>query len=148
MARDCISHPSNAAYRPKPQQDARGRFITGNIGGGRSKGARSKLGESFIEELYASWRAGGREAIDRVRDEDPVSFLKIIASVIPREAPTRPGDLAFLQDDDLTALHEALFNLLASLREITQWTPSIVGQPPSTNAAAVLKQQQENSTAT
>lgn len=120
MARECMSHSSTDACRPKPQQDARGRFITGNIGGGRSKGARSKLGESFIEELYASWRAGGREAIDRVRDEDPVSFLRIIASVIPREVPTRPGDLAFLQDDDLAAMHEALFSVLASVREISK----------------------------
>ncbi len=52
---------------------------------GRSKGARSKLGEAFLDALLADFTERGVEAINRVREHDPGAYLRIIASLIPRE---------------------------------------------------------------
>lgn len=71
--------------KPIPQKDEKGRFVTGNIGGGRPKGARAKLGEAFLEAMRASFESRGQDAIDRVIDEKPDQFLKVIAALMPKE---------------------------------------------------------------
>lgn len=71
--------------KPKPQQDESGRFVTGNIGGGRPKGARAKLGEAFLEAMRASFEERGEEAIQEVIDKKPDQYLKVIASLMPKE---------------------------------------------------------------
>jgi hypothetical protein len=38
-------------------RDEKGRFLTGNNGGGRPKGSRSKLGEEFIQALQVCWKS-------------------------------------------------------------------------------------------
>jgi hypothetical protein len=70
----------------KPEKDERtGRFLTGNIGGGRPKGARSKLGEAFIDALHEDFNEHGQAAIVQVRTEKPDQYLKVIASILPRD---------------------------------------------------------------
>jgi hypothetical protein len=50
--------------KPKPEKDEKtGRFVSGNIGGGRPKGSRNQLGEAFIDDLYAHWKIHGVAAI-------------------------------------------------------------------------------------
>lgn len=69
----------------KPAQDEKGRFISGNIGGGRPKGARTKLGEAFLEAMYADFTEHGAATIVKVRDEKPDQYLKVVASILPKE---------------------------------------------------------------
>ncbi len=69
----------------KPEQDGKGRFVTGNIGGGRSKGSRNKLGEEFIAALYADFQSNGVAAIEKVRTDKPDAYLKVIASLLPAQ---------------------------------------------------------------
>lgn len=52
---------------------------------GRPKGARSKLGEQFLQDLYADWQKHGAEVVERVRDEKPDAYLKVVASILPKE---------------------------------------------------------------
>ncbi|MDE2105135.1 MAG: hypothetical protein KGL39_48355 [Patescibacteria group bacterium] len=52
---------------------------------GRPKGARSKLGETFLEALHQDFASGGVEAIVRVREADPAAYVRVIASILPRE---------------------------------------------------------------
>lgn len=75
--------PSDLALRP--EQDERGRFVSGNIGGGRPKGARTKLGEAFLEAMYSDFTEHGVAAIVKVRDEKPDQYLKVVASILPKE---------------------------------------------------------------
>ena len=65
-------------------RDERGRYKTGNIGGGRPKGARSKLGEAFLEDLRDAWNERGATALARCAEEEPGTFCKIIASLLPK----------------------------------------------------------------
>ncbi len=71
-------------------RDGKGRFLTGNNGGGRPKGARSKLGEVFLKELLADFVEHGAKAIIDVREDKPDQYLKVVASILPKEI--EPGE--------------------------------------------------------
>ena len=58
-------------------------FKPGNPG--RPKGARSKLGEAFLEALLEDFTEHGVAAIVKVRDEKPDQYLKVVASILPKE---------------------------------------------------------------
>lgn len=73
------------ADEPVIDKDEKGRFVTGNIGGGRPKGSRNKLGEDFIKALAESFELHGAETIETVRLEKPDAYVKVIASLLPKE---------------------------------------------------------------
>lgn len=85
----------------KPEKDDKGRFVTGNIGGGRPKGARSKLGEAFLEDLLLSWENNGPSVITRVIEERPEQYLKVIASLMPKDLNVNMNQMEDLTDDQL-----------------------------------------------
>src|SRR5262245_53578863 len=53
--------------------------------GGRTKGTRNKLGSVFLEKLLKEFDEHGEEAIRICRVERPHEFLKIVASILPKE---------------------------------------------------------------
>ena len=59
--------------------------VSGNPAG-RPKGARSKLGGAFLEDLHDVWNEHGTEALRRCAEEDPGQFCRIVASLMPKEA--------------------------------------------------------------
>ena len=61
------------------QHDEKGRFISGNNGGGRPIGARNKLGEAFLADFYADWKKHGAAAVRELRETDIVAYVKIAA---------------------------------------------------------------------
>lgn len=52
---------------------------------GRPKGSRNKLGEDFLRELAADFQEHGAEAIQKVRADKPDQYLRVIASILPKE---------------------------------------------------------------
>lgn len=73
------------------------KFEPGNPG--RAKGSRNKLGEDFIAALSDDFNEHGIAAIQAVRSEKPDAYLKVIASILPRELKvTTENDLT---DDQL-----------------------------------------------
>lgn len=86
----------------QPQKDPEtGRFLPGNTGfGGRPKGSRNKLGEDFIAALHDDFQEHGVKAIATVRTEKPDAYLKVIASLLPKELKvTTESDLTDEQLD-------------------------------------------------
>jgi hypothetical protein len=82
------------------ERDALGRLLPGS--GGRPAGARNKLQADFLDALAKSFAENGAGAIRIVLAERPHEYLKIIASVLPKEflmAPDSP--LSELTDEDL-----------------------------------------------
>ena len=59
---------------------------------GRPKGARAKLGEAFIDALLNDWNSNGVKAIIDMRDERPGDYVKIIASILPKEISGVDGE--------------------------------------------------------
>lgn len=53
--------------------------------GGRPLGARTRLNKALIEDLYAEWREGGRDALRIMRIEEPAQFVKCALATLPRE---------------------------------------------------------------
>ena len=52
---------------------------------GRTKGSRNKLSDAFLEDLLAAWEANGKTAIESVIRDRPQDFLKVVASILPKE---------------------------------------------------------------
>jgi hypothetical protein len=66
---------------------------------GRPKGSRNKLGEDFIQALHDDFQEGGVAAIQEVRRDRPHEYLKVVASLLPKELKvTTESDLT---DDQL-----------------------------------------------
>jgi hypothetical protein len=89
--------------KPKPEQDEKGRFISGNSGGGRPKGSRNQLGEAFIADLYEHWQIHGMAAIRTVCDKHPADYLKIIASILPKDVNMNVSPFEHMTDAELNA---------------------------------------------
>ena len=80
--RDPAAAPDNTGAK----QDTR--FRPGQSGNpkGRPRGARSKLGEDFLQALSDDFQEHGVAAIKRVRERSPEVYLKIVKDILPREA--------------------------------------------------------------
>ncbi len=52
---------------------------------GRPKGSRNKLGEDFIRALHDDFEKHGPETIARVREDKPDAYMKVVASLLPKE---------------------------------------------------------------
>lgn len=66
-------------------RDGNGRFLTGNNGGGRKKGSRNRLTETFLAAIETDFAEHGQEALAKLRDSDPAVYLRIVASLVPRD---------------------------------------------------------------
>lgn len=75
-----------------PKKDTR--FKPGQTGNpkGRPKGARSKLGEAFLEKLLDDFNQHGSVVIETVRVEKPDQYLKVVASILPKEITGEDGE--------------------------------------------------------
>lgn len=92
-----------------PSRDEQtGRFLPGNIGGGRPKGSRNKLGEAFIEALHDDFCEHGVAAIQVVRAEKPDQYLKVIASLLPKDVNLNVNNADEMSDDELIERIRAL----------------------------------------
>lgn len=59
---------------------------------GRPVGSRNKFSEAFLLDILNDWKAGGKEAIQRVREEDPSTYLRVAASLVPKEFTINEGE--------------------------------------------------------
>lgn len=83
-------------------------FAPGNPGSpGRPKGSRNKLGEAFIADLHEVWKAKGKAAIERVVEERPQDFLKVVASLQPKQIEIKEDAFGDLTDEQLAAIISA-----------------------------------------
>ena len=76
------------------------RFQLGNREGGRTKGARNRITDRFLEVFGADFDDHADTVIATVRAEDPTSYLRIVAHLLPKELEARlqveqraPGNL-------------------------------------------------------
>ena len=77
--------------------------------GGRPVGSRNKLQGDFMRELADDFSEHGRTAIQNCRTEKPDVYIKVVASLMPKELEIK-RPLEELSDDELD-------NAVALLRE-------------------------------
>ncbi len=76
---------------------------------GRPKGSRSKLSEQFLDALCRDFDEYGVAALKTVRENDPATYVRTAASLIPKEARLEiANDLSRLSDEQLDSKIEAL----------------------------------------
>lgn len=68
---------------------------------GRPKGSRNKLGEQFIADLFADWEIHGASVITSVRSDMPDVYLKVVASILPKQMDIRVSEYDEMTDDQL-----------------------------------------------
>jgi len=90
---------NNGEKTGKPTPPVEYQFKPGNPG--RPKGARNKLGEAFIEALHEDFNEHGVSVIAKVRDEKPDQYLKVIASILPKDLNVNINQMDDLTDDQL-----------------------------------------------
>jgi len=81
-------------------------FQPGN--GGRPKGSRNKLGEAFVSALQKDFEEHGETVIQTVRADKPDQYLKVIASILPKQFELPESGLAKFTDDQLDQLVAAV----------------------------------------
>ena len=52
---------------------------------GRPRGSKQKLSERFLHNLYKDWKAHGTEALDAMREASPLEYVKLVASLLPKQ---------------------------------------------------------------
>src|SRR5262245_6299161 len=83
---------------------------------GRPRGSRNRLRGGFLADLAADWEAHGADVIRIVRIEEPATYLRLVASLMPRELAIGTA-AADLNDDELDDLTSALRDRHAALME-------------------------------
>jgi hypothetical protein len=73
--------------------------------------------EAFIEDLHRSWLVTGRAAIEAVLRTKPEVYLKVIASLLPKDINLNVSPLDELSD----------LQLISRLREVTRQAAPILG---------------------
>lgn len=88
----------------KPVPPIEHRFQPGQSGnpGGMAKGVRNKLNGDFLRALSRDFDAHGIKAIETAREKDPVGYVKVIASLLPKQVE-QSQPLDDLTDAELVA---------------------------------------------
>lgn len=105
-------------------------FKPGNPG--RPKGARNKLGEAFIEDLHKSWEAQGPEVIERVIKDKPEQYLKVIASLMPKDLNVNINQMDDLTDEQLIQRIRSLDSAIRPFLDAQEAGGSTGGVGPET----------------
>lgn len=102
---------------------------------GRPKGARTKLANAFAADLLEDWNERGMEAVQACREQRPQDYLKVIASIMPKDFNVNMRPLEDLNDEQLRE------NIKRTLDELGQAGAVILGgiAQGSTNKEAKSK---------
>jgi hypothetical protein len=84
------------------------RFVKGQSGNpnGKPLGSRNKLKEAFWADFCDAWKTHGQAALSLVAQEDPSTFVKVAASIMPKETELSMREVSArdLSDDALAAI--------------------------------------------
>lgn len=80
---ETMTSDNNSRTAIEGHDPVNGRFVTGNIGGGRPKGSRNKLTTEFLDDLLSEWQRSGQSALSLMAKTDPSGFVKVVANIIP-----------------------------------------------------------------
>lgn len=98
---------------------------------GRVKGSRNKLGEAFIEALHADFSKHGVDVIETVRTEKPDQYLKVVASLLPKQIEIKEGAFDGVSDEELAALVAAARSALGVAPPGGSGDEAAVGSQPA-----------------
>lgn len=80
---------------------------------GRPVGTRNKLEERFLADLHKDWEEHGIQALEDGRTKDPMTYVKMVASLMPNKV-TAENALDGISRDDLRVAIDALRSWIAA----------------------------------
>ena len=104
---------SNQVIERRPN----GQFAKGSSGnlGGNAQRTRHLFSKAFVEALLEDFREWGAEAIVRVRTETPAAYLRICATLVPKELKLEHSQaVKALSDEELEAAIAVLEPMVAA----------------------------------
>jgi hypothetical protein len=79
-----------------------GKFIPGHgIKGGRIAGSRNRLTTMLLDALVADFDQFGAAAVKLMRIERPSEYVKVVASLVPKEVLLQESVLAEMSDEEI-----------------------------------------------
>jgi hypothetical protein len=92
------------------------RFKPGQSGnpGGKPVGARNRLNTRFLHALTEDFEEHGAKAIRECREQDPGTYVKVVASLLPKEVDLGINRLEEMSTSDIIAAVSALSGYLAA----------------------------------
>jgi hypothetical protein len=116
---------SDAMANPNPSPSTRFGAPDGNSPRAKQKGARDKISTAFLEALNDAFNepngeggTKGLDAVKKVRDDDPATFARIFAALMPKQLEiedTSPESK--LTDQQLEDLYNEMLMRLAAKAE-------------------------------
>lgn len=107
------------------ERDGHGRFVTGNNGGGRKKGSRNRLTETFLAAIEGDFAEHGADVLEKLRTDDPAAYLRIIASLVPRGLILKreqEPDFSDMTDEELAEMFGRAFHNRKIRRDLDMLT--------------------------
>ena len=83
-------------------------FDKGHKGGGRRQGARNRISTALLTAFADDFEKFGDETVRITRIEKPIEYLKIAASLLPKEFEITDSRLQEIDDSELESLIEAV----------------------------------------
>ncbi|PDT39820.1 MULTISPECIES: hypothetical protein [Sinorhizobium] len=121
---------NNGEKTRTPTPPVEHQFKPGNPG--RPKGSRNKLGEAFLEAMHADFEEYGVKAIAKVRDEKPDQYLKVIASILPKDLNVNINSTDDLTDEQLIERIRQLDSAIRPFLDAQGASGSVGGTGPET----------------
>jgi hypothetical protein len=106
-----------------------GQFLLGHNGqngAGRPKGSRNRLSEKFLHDLETDWEKNGAETIARVRQNDPSTYFRVTAGLLPAKTEATLN----LDVDAILQAREFVTNFRAARRFIGADEPAMIDITP------------------
>ncbi len=75
---------------------------------GRPKGSRHKLGEEFFKALAEDFENHGKDAIVKMRKDRPGDYIRVIASILPKDISLNVNEFDGMTDEQLADRLEQL----------------------------------------
>jgi hypothetical protein len=95
--------------------------------GGRRKGSRDRIATALLEALAEDLEKFGAQTVKIARLERPVEYLRVIASVLPKELEiTTNSSLRELSDDELDEYISRLRAERSTARGADDGTPKTI----------------------
>lgn len=99
---------------------------------GRPKGSKNKLSEFFLRDMVAAWESNGVSVINDVIREKPDVFLRVVASLVPKEMNLNvTNDVEAMTDDEIRTELAEIADALANVGVIATGGSSSGGSKKS-----------------
>lgn len=115
---------------------------------GRPKGSRSRFSETFCQDVIDDWEKNGASVLAKVREEDPATYLRVAASLVPKEFKLTTDEstldrfLDGLGNDELEQLLNGLKALGASGQDRKKIrAPITIDQPTGVHKGGVRRKE-------